>query len=92
MLPRISHIQIRVFDITNVCFQPDSLLVCWDSTPWALRKSLRRSICFMKENPLTNRSSIMYFVGKVTFLPQYPKPNPDAYPVITKLMFEENLL
>lgn len=93
MLTRISHTQIRVFHVTNLCFQPDRVcLYVGTLNTLSFEKKLKKKYLLYETKTLTNGSNITYFVGKVTFMPQDPKPNPDAYAITTKLMFEENLL
>lgn len=97
-LPYKLHLA-KNFPYTNQCFtlqiyvfsQIESACVLGLNT-LGFEKSFKKKYLHYETKALTNRPNITYFVGKETCMPQYTKLNPDAYPVITKLTFEENLL
>lgn len=55
-------------------------------------EKLKKRYLLYETKSLTNRSNMTCFVGKETCMPQHPKPNLDASPVIPEPTSEENFL
>lgn len=85
----------RIYPHTNQCSTFQINVFSQIESAWMLGFNTlgfeKKYLLYETKTP-TNRSNITYFVGKENCMPQHPKQNPDAYPVITKLTCEESQL